>query len=143
MEAARTLRLQAYAINATTDKEIDDGLASVTQRRADALFVSADPFLSSRQDRVIAFAARQRLPAIYDIRLATEAGGLISYGSDSLDTHRWAGVYAARILKGERPADLPVLLPTKFELIINLKTARALGIEIPPNLLARADEVIE
>jgi putative tryptophan/tyrosine transport system substrate-binding protein len=142
-EAARALRLEVFAVNATTDYEIEQGFATLAARRTDGLFVGADPFLSSRQERVIALAARQNLPAIYDIRLAAEAGGLISYGADSLDTQRWAGVYAGRILKGERPSDLPVLQPTRFELIINLKTSKQLNLEIPANLIARADEVIE
>ena len=142
-EAARTLRLEVFAVNATTDNEIEQGFAALAARRTNGLFVGADPFLSSRQERLIALAARQNLPAIYDIRLAAEAGGLISYGADSLDTQRWAGVYAGRILKGEKPSELPVLQPTRFELIINLKTAKQLNLEIPANLIARADEVIE
>jgi putative ABC transport system substrate-binding protein len=142
-EAGRRLQLQILVINASTDDQIDAGFAALAQRPADAAFISADPFLSSRQDRVIALAARHKVPAIYDLRLATDAGGLISYGSNSLDTHRWAGVYAGRILKGEKPGDLPVLQPTKIDLIINLKTAGTLGLEIPAQLLARADEVVE
>jgi putative ABC transport system substrate-binding protein len=142
-EAARVLRLQIYSINASTDSQLEAGFVALVERPADAIFVSADPFLSSRQEQIIALAARHKVPAIYDLRLATEAGGLVSYGSDSLDTQRWAGVYAGRILKGEKPADLPILQPTKIDFIINLKTARALGLEIPAQLLARADAVIE
>ncbi len=142
-EAARSLGLKIYPINASTDNQIDTGFATLVQRPVDAIFISADPFLSSRQDRIIAFAARHKVPAIYDLRLATEAGGLMSYGSNSLDTHRWAGVYAGRILKGEKPGDLPVLQPTKIDLVINLKTAKTLSLEIPAQLLARADDVIE
>ena len=141
--AARTLGLQIHPLHAGTEKEIDDGFAALATLRPDALFVGADPFLSSRQDRIIALAARQALPAIYELRLATAAGGLISYGTNSLEAHRWAGEYAGRILKGEKPGDLPVLQPTKFELVINLKTAKVLNLEIPAQLLARADEVIE
>ena len=127
-QAACVLRFQTYVVNVGSDNELDAG---------------ADPFISSRQDRVIALAARHQIPAIYDLRIATIAGGLISYGSDSLDTQRWAGVYAGRILRGEKPGDLPVLQPTKIDLVINLTTAKALRLEIPAQLLARADEVIE
>ena len=142
-EAARVLQLQTYVVNVGSDNELDAGFAGLVQRPADAIFVGADPFISSRQDRVIALAARHQIPAIYDLRIATMAGGLISYGSNSLDTQRWAGVYAGRILKGEKPGDLPVLQPTKIDLVINLTTAKALRLEIPAQLLARADEVIE
>jgi putative ABC transport system substrate-binding protein len=142
-EAARTLRLEVHAVNAANDRDIEESFVAFTRRGADALFVGADPFLSSRTARIIALAAHHKLPAIYDIRLAAEAGGLISYGADSLDAQRLAGVYAGRILKGEKTTDLPVLLPSKFELLINLKTAKQLRLEVPPNLFARADEVID
>lgn len=142
-EAARILQLQTVVINASTDSRIDAGFATIMQRRADAIFVAAEPFLSSRHDRIIALAAQHMIPTTYDLRIAAVAGGLMSYGSDSLDSQRSAGVYAGRILKGEKPADLPVLQPTKIDLVINLKTAKALGLEIPAQLLARADELIE
>jgi putative tryptophan/tyrosine transport system substrate-binding protein len=142
-EAARVLRLQTYVANVSTDNELEAGFAGLVRRPADAIFVGADPFISSRQDRIIALAAHHRIPAIYDLRISTAAGGLISYGSDSLDTQRWAGVYVGRILKGEKPCDLPVLQPTKIDLVINLVTAKSLRLEIPAQLLARADEVIE
>jgi putative ABC transport system substrate-binding protein len=142
-EAARTLRLEARIFNASSESEIEAAFAALAGQQSDALFVGADPFLSSRQDRIIALAARHAVPAIYDLRAATAAGGLISYASSNLETQQQASVYAGRILKGEKPADLPVLRPTKFELVINLKTAKALGLTVPPMLLARADEVIE
>jgi putative ABC transport system substrate-binding protein len=142
-EAARTLGIQIHVLNASTESEIDAGFVALARQRADALFVAADPFLSSRRDRIIALAARHGLPAIYDLGGAAAAGGLISYAADSFDAHRRAGVYAVRILKGEKPADLPVLQPTKFQLVINLRTAKALGLEVPDRLLALADEVIE
>jgi putative ABC transport system substrate-binding protein len=142
-EAARTLGLQIHVLNASTESEIDAGLVALARQRADAVFVGADPFLSSRRDQIIALAARYGLPAIYDLSGAAAAGGLISYAADSLDANRRAGVYAGRILKGEKPADLPVLQPTKFQLVINLRTAKALGLEVPDRLLALADEVIE
>jgi putative ABC transport system substrate-binding protein len=142
-EAARTLGLQIYVFNASTESEIDAGFATLVRQRADALFVGADPFLSSRQHRIIALAARHAVPAIYDLRAATLAGGLISYATSNLEAQQWAGVYAGRILKGEKPADLPVLRPTKFNLVINLKTAKALGLTVPPSLLVLADEVVE
>jgi putative ABC transport system substrate-binding protein len=142
-ETALTLGLQIHVFNASTESEIDAGFAALVRQRADALFVGADPFLSSRQHRIIALAARHAVPAIYDLRAATLAGGLISYATSNLEAQQRAGVYAGRILRGEKPADLPVLRPTKFELVINLKTARTLGLTVPPSLLATADEVIE
>jgi putative ABC transport system substrate-binding protein len=142
-DAAKALGLKTYVVNASTEHEIDGGFAALVHQRADALFVGADPFLSSRQDQIVELARRNGVPAIYDLRQATAAGGLISYAASSLDTQRLAGVYAGRILKGEKTTDLPVLQPTKFELVINLKTAKALGLTVPPSLLALADEVIE
>jgi len=143
-EAARALGLTLRILSVSTEQEIDAAFAIIAQERIGALSVGADPFLTAvGRDRIIAAAARARVTAIYEFREQTAAGGLMSYGIDVADLYRQVGVYAGRILKGEKPAELPVLQPTKFELVINLKTAKALGLSIPDKLIAIADEVIE
>jgi putative ABC transport system substrate-binding protein len=141
--AAGAISLALHILRAGTDREIDTALESVAQRRIPALLVGSDPFFDQRPDKIVALAARHAVPAIYSTRDFAMAGGLMSYGPNFSDQVRQAGVYAGRILKGEKPADLPVVRPTKFEFVINLKTAKALGLTVPPMLLARADEVIE
>ena len=141
--AALTIGRQIEVLTASTNREMDTAFASALQKRVDALLVSPDPLFGVRRAPILTLAAHHRLPAIYPEREFTEAGGLMSYGPNSMDRYRQAGIDAGRILKGEKPADLPVIRPTKFEFIINLHTARLLGLDIPPTLLAIADEVIE
>ena len=142
-EAAPTIGLQIQILNATTIGEIDAAFATLARERPDALFVAADAFFISRRVQFATLTARDRIPATYAIRDLVAAGGLMSYGTDLADMFRQVGVYTGSILKGAKPADLPVLQSTKFEFVINLQTARALGIDVPPGVLSIADEVIE
>jgi ABC-type uncharacterized transport system substrate-binding protein len=142
-EAARAFGLQSQVLNASSGDEIDAAFGALLREPADALFVAPDAFFTSRRVQFATLTARDRIPAAYADREIVEAGGLMSYGTDFTDMFRRVGVYAGRILKGEKPSDLPVVQATKFELLINLRTAKALGLEVPPTLLARADEVIE
>jgi putative tryptophan/tyrosine transport system substrate-binding protein len=141
--AAAQLGVKSIVLMASTEKDIDDAIASLVQRGADALVVTLDPFFITRQQQLFALAERHSLPVIYSLREIVVAGGLISYAAHFADGFRQAGIYVGKMLKGTKPIDLPVVQPTKFELIINLKTAKALGLTVPPTLLARADEVIE
>jgi putative ABC transport system substrate-binding protein len=141
--AARAIGLQIQVLNANTIREIDAAFATLASERPDALFVSNDPFLINRRLQLSMLAVLHKIPAIYQDRLNAEAGGLISYGANIADAYRHVGVYTGRILKGAKPADLPVVQSSKFELIINASTARMLGLTMPDKLLVAADEVIE
>ena len=142
-KAARVTSQRLSIFRVSDDGELNAGLASILQQRVSALLVAADPYLDTRRQRLIMFAAQSKLPAIYQFREFAVDGGLMSYGPSITDSYRQGGNYVGQILKGAKPADLPVLQPTKFELVINLKTAKALGLAIPPGLISFADEVIE
>jgi ABC-type uncharacterized transport system substrate-binding protein len=141
--AARAIGLQIQVLNASTVREINAAFETLAHERPDALFVGIDPFFNSRRTQLVNLAARHTLPASYPARDYAEAGGLMSYGASIVDAWRQVGTYAGRILKGTKPADLPVVQASKFELVINAQTATMLGLDVPPTLLARADEVIE
>ena len=141
--AARAIGLQILVLNADTGREIDAAFATIARERPDALFVASSPFFTTRRVQLVQLAARHAIPAAYANRQYVEVGGLMSYGANITDAWGQLGVYVGRILKGAKPADLPVVQASKFELVINHQTVRMLGLDVPPMLLARADEVIE
>ncbi len=141
--AAGVIKRQIDIVRASTPSDIDEGFETAAQKGAGALLVVQDPFYNSRREQLVALAARHKQPVIYPLREFAEIGGLSSYGHNLVDGYRQMGVYAGRVLKGEKPADIPVVQPTNFEFVINLKTAKTLGLTIPPSLLTTADEVIE
>ena len=141
--AAQTIGQRIAVFRASNDAELDSSFASLVQQQVDAVLVAADPYFDTRRDLIIAFVAQNKLPTVYQFREYAVAGGLMSYGPRITDSYRQAGVYTGQILKGTKPGDLPVFQPTKFEFVINLKTAKALGVTIPAGLISFADEVIE
>ena len=141
--AASTIGTKLHIVEARTEAEIVSAFAMLSKLRSEALLVAADPFFNAQRLQLVALATHHTIPAIFEFRDFAAAGGLMSYGTDLADAYRQVGRYAGRVLRGEKPADLPVVQPTKFELIINLKTAKALGLTVPPLLLAQANEVIE
>jgi putative ABC transport system substrate-binding protein len=142
-EAAAQLGVKTLILTATREAEFEPAFAAIAEQRIGGLLCAADPFFFSRRAALVALAARHRVPAIFEFRDFADAGGLMTYGTDLADSYRQCGIYVGRVLKGERPSELPVMQSTKFEMVINLKTARKLGLEVPANLLTLADEVIE